>query len=66
MSHLQGFNPTVSCTGDLGSKVTVQVKQVDSTVEAGAQVQQMINLECVEDFNGESYINAAIKSIDGF
>ena len=29
----------------------LQVKQVDSTVEAGAQFQQMVNVECVQDFS---------------
>ena len=28
-----------------------QVKTVDSTVEAGAQFQQMVNVECVTDFH---------------
>lgn len=28
----------------------VQVKPVDTSIEAGAQVQQLINVECVEDF----------------
>jgi len=45
------FNPTVSCTGDLGTKISIHVKPFDATVEAGAQVQQMMNIECVEDFN---------------
>jgi len=44
------FNPNVSCGGELASKVSVQVKAVDTTVEAGAQVQQMINIECIDDF----------------
>lgn len=46
-----GFNPSISCPGELASKVSVQVKSVDSTVEAGAQVQQTINIECIEDFH---------------
>jgi len=35
----------------LSLALLLQVKQVDSTVEAGAQFQQMVNVECVQDFN---------------
>jgi len=54
MYVLQAFDPSVSCGGELATKVSVQVKPVDTTVEAGAQVQQMINIECIEDFRGIS------------
>jgi len=35
----------------------LQVKQVDSTVEAGAQFQQMVNVECVSDFDEQPDLN---------
>jgi len=44
------FNPSISCGGELASKISIQVKPVDTVVEAGAQVQQMINIECIDDF----------------
>ena len=44
------FQPIVTCSPNLQKALTTQVKTVDSTVEAGAQFQQMVNLECVEDF----------------
>jgi hypothetical protein len=33
--------------------LVVQVKPVDTTVEAGAQIQQLVNVECVDEFVGE-------------
>nr|CAD7425220.1 unnamed protein product [Timema monikensis] len=47
---LQNFAPTISCPDSLVSKLNVQVKPVEPVLEAGAQIQQMINVECVEDF----------------
>ncbi|CAG2066017.1 unnamed protein product, partial [Timema podura] len=49
---LQNFAPTISCPDSLVSKLNVQVKPVEPVLEAGAQIQQMINVECVEDFTG--------------
>ena len=49
---LQGFSSTVGTPGELATKIIVQVKPVDVTVEAGAQIQQLVNVECVEEFNG--------------
>ncbi|CAM1326901.1 AP2A2 (predicted) [Pycnogonum litorale] len=47
---LTGFLPSVSCPGLLSNKLVVQAKPVEPIVEAGAQVQQLINFECVEEF----------------
>lgn len=33
-------------------KLTVQVKAIEPTLEAGAQIQQLITAECVEDYCG--------------
>ncbi|XP_068211165.1 AP-2 complex subunit alpha isoform X1 [Palaemon carinicauda] len=49
---LQGFSPSVSMGPGQQGKVTVQVKPVEPSIEAGAQVQQLVNCECVEDFSG--------------
>ena len=35
----------------------LQVKEGDSTVEAGAQFQQMVNVECVQDFTEQPDLN---------
>ncbi|XP_040567319.1 AP-2 complex subunit alpha [Lepeophtheirus salmonis] len=47
------FQPIVTNSPDLQSHITLQVKSVDSTVEAGAQFQQMVNVECLSDFIGQ-------------
>ena len=44
------FTPHVRCLGDLSSHLLIQAKPVDPTVEPGAQVQQLINVECAADF----------------
>jgi len=47
------FQPCVTTSPTLGMSLMLQVKQVDSTVEAGAQFQQMVNVECVSDFQDQ-------------
>jgi len=44
------FQPHVSCSPELANQIILQVKDVDSQVEAGAQFQQMVNIECITDF----------------
>lgn len=51
MLFAQGFVPSVSVNGADSGKVSVQVKPVESTVEAGAQVQQLVNCECIDHFD---------------
>ncbi len=41
----------MNCGPELAQSMAVQVRAVDSTVEAGAQFQQMVNIECVADFS---------------
>jgi hypothetical protein len=50
---LQNFLPNISCPDDLSSKLNIQVKPVEPVLEAGAQIQQLVNAECIEDFTGE-------------
>ncbi len=47
---LLNFTPNVQLTGELSSCLVAQAKPVDPTVEAGAQVQQLVNVECINDF----------------
>lgn len=44
---LTGFTPDVS---QPGAALNIQVKPIDPLIESGAQVQQLINIECVTDF----------------
>lgn len=48
--QLTGFTPSISCPGDLATKLNLQVKPVDPIVGGGAQVHQLINVECLDDF----------------
>jgi len=36
---------------ELSSAIHLDAKSIDSTVEAGAQFQQMLNVECITDFS---------------
>lgn len=49
---LHSFQPQLSWTEENQAKLAVQVKPIDSVLEAGAQIQQMINAECIDDYNG--------------
>ncbi|VDL65255.1 unnamed protein product [Nippostrongylus brasiliensis] len=44
------FTPIVSCPGALGVQLQAQAKPIDSVVQAGTQVQQLINFVCVQEF----------------
>ena len=50
---LQNFQPQLSWSEESQAKLAVQVKAVDPVLEAGAQIQQMINAECIDDYNGK-------------
>lgn len=52
-STLSNFQPQLSWSDENQLKLAVQMKSVDPTLEAGAQIQQMINAECIDDYNGE-------------
>ena len=45
VTSFQNFQPNVSANPALSMAILLQVKQVDSTVEAGAQFQQVIKGE---------------------
>jgi len=44
------FQSHITSSTELSKHILLQVKDVDSTIEAGAQFQQMVNIECVTDF----------------
>jgi AP-2 complex subunit alpha len=46
----------VGTPGDLTTKLILQVKPVDVNVDAGAQIQQLVNVECVDEFLGKTFI----------
>ena len=55
--YLQSFQPTVTLSPELTPALQLQVKDPDSQVEAGAQRQQMVNIECLTDFTSQPDLN---------
>ncbi|XP_062417660.1 AP-2 complex subunit alpha-2-like isoform X2 [Pungitius pungitius] len=45
-----GFSSSVTCSDTLRTQLNIHAKPVDPTVEGGAQLQQILNIECVSDF----------------
>ncbi|XP_075849340.1 AP-2 complex subunit alpha-1 isoform X2 [Microcebus murinus] len=48
--QFQNFSPNVVHPGDLQTQLAVQTKRVAAQVDGGAQVQQVLNIECLRDF----------------
>ncbi|XP_066464016.1 AP-2 complex subunit alpha-1 isoform X3 [Eleutherodactylus coqui] len=59
--QFQSFTPTVSYPGDLQTQLNIQTKPVDPMVEGGAQVQQVLNIECLTDFDDAPLINIKFR-----
>ncbi|XP_075924735.1 AP-2 complex subunit alpha-2-like [Petromyzon marinus] len=49
--QFQSFSPTVACPGELKNQLAVEARTVEPLIDGGAQVQQMINVECLDDFS---------------
>lgn len=49
---LRSFQTQLSWTEENQAKLAVQMKLVDPVLEDGAQIQQMINAECIDDYSG--------------
>lgn len=59
--QFQSFTPAVSYPGNLQNHLNIQTKPVDPTVEGGAQVQQVLNIECLSDFNEVPLMNIKFR-----
>ncbi|KAM9844161.1 AP-2 complex subunit alpha-2 isoform 3-T3 [Aulostomus maculatus] len=55
------FTTTVSCPGELQPQLNVQTKQVEPLVEGGAQIQQVLNIECLTDFSDAPLLNIKFR-----
>ncbi|XP_054466104.1 AP-2 complex subunit alpha-2-like isoform X1 [Anoplopoma fimbria] len=49
-SQFLSFSSSVTSSDALKTQLNIQTKAVDPTVEGGAQLQQILNIECVSDF----------------
>lgn len=47
---LQNFTPILVWSSENATKLNVQIKPVEPTLEAGAQIQQMLTAECIDDY----------------
>lgn len=56
---VQGFTATLHVPPELTGKLNVQAKPVEPVVERGAQIQQLVNAECVEDYVDSPSMNIA-------
>uniref|UniRef100_A0A0L8IGM1 AP-2 complex subunit alpha n=1 Tax=Octopus bimaculoides TaxID=37653 RepID=A0A0L8IGM1_OCTBM len=48
--HFTGFSVDIECSDRISSQLNIQPKPVGTVIEGGAQVQQIFNIECVEEF----------------
>ncbi|XP_058509202.1 AP-2 complex subunit alpha-2 isoform X2 [Solea solea] len=55
------FTTNVSCPGELQPGLNVQTKQVEPLVEGGAQIQQVLNIECLTDFSDAPLLNIKFR-----
>jgi AP-2 complex subunit alpha len=54
---LLNFQPVLHWTSEDSKNLTVQIKAVDSTLDAGAQIQQMITAECIDSYSGNARLH---------
>ncbi|XP_039365889.1 AP-2 complex subunit alpha-1 isoform X2 [Mauremys reevesii] len=59
--QFQSFTPTVTYPGELQSQLNIQPKAVEPLVEGGAQVQQVLNIECLSDFTLAPLLNIKFR-----
>uniref|UniRef100_A0A674MK39 AP-2 complex subunit alpha n=1 Tax=Takifugu rubripes TaxID=31033 RepID=A0A674MK39_TAKRU len=56
------FSTTVSCPGELqGHILDISTKPVEPLVEGGAQIQQVLNIECLTDFCDAPLLNIKFR-----
>ncbi|XP_038126770.1 AP-2 complex subunit alpha-2 isoform X2 [Cyprinodon tularosa] len=55
------FSTSVTSNDLLSTQLNVQVKPVDPLIEAGAQLQQILNIECVSDFSEAPVLNIQFR-----
>ncbi|XP_058857879.1 AP-2 complex subunit alpha-2 isoform X1 [Acipenser ruthenus] len=60
-TQFQSFLTAVICQDALKTQLNIQTKQVDPAVDGGAQVQQILNIECVSDFVEAPILNIQFR-----
>ncbi|XP_040184444.1 AP-2 complex subunit alpha-2 isoform X1 [Rana temporaria] len=60
-SQYQNFTSTLICSDELKASLNLQSKPVEDTVDGGAQVQQVVNIECVQEFVEAPVLNIQFR-----
>ncbi|XP_023285463.1 AP-2 complex subunit alpha-2 isoform X1 [Seriola lalandi dorsalis] len=55
------FSSSVTSPDSLNTQLNVHAKTVDPIIEGGAQVQQILNIECVSDFTDAPVLNVQFR-----
>lgn len=58
---LQNFAPVLQWPAESAAKLNVQIKQVEPTLEAGAQIQQLLTAECVDDYSDTPSLDISFR-----
>ncbi|XP_055711574.1 AP-2 complex subunit alpha isoform X2 [Phlebotomus papatasi] len=58
---LTNFSPVLQWPAESAARLSVQIKAVEPTLEAGAQIQQLLNAECIEDFADAPSIDLSFR-----
>uniref|UniRef100_A0A8W7PJB3 AP-2 complex subunit alpha n=1 Tax=Anopheles coluzzii TaxID=1518534 RepID=A0A8W7PJB3_ANOCL len=62
---LQNFVPTLQWSAEDALKLNVQIKAVEPTLEAGAQIQQLLTAECIDHYLGAPSIVISFRVSGG-
>uniref|UniRef100_A0A6I8PT55 AP-2 complex subunit alpha n=1 Tax=Xenopus tropicalis TaxID=8364 RepID=A0A6I8PT55_XENTR len=64
-SQFQNFTTTLICSDELSASLNLQSKPAEPTIDGGAQVQQVVNVECVQEFTDLPLLNIQFRSKGG-
>lgn len=53
--------PVLNWSAENALKLNVQIKPVEPTLDAGAQIQQMLTAECIDDYRGKLNESLSLK-----
>ncbi|XP_012816236.1 AP-2 complex subunit alpha-2 isoform X2 [Xenopus tropicalis] len=60
-SQFQNFTTTLICSDELSASLNLQSKPAEPTIDGGAQVQQVVNVECVQEFTDLPLLNIQFR-----
>ncbi|XP_041416734.1 AP-2 complex subunit alpha-2 isoform X2 [Xenopus laevis] len=60
-SQFQNFTSALICSEELSASLNVQSKPAETTIDGGAQAQQVVNVECVQEFTDTPLLNIQFR-----